>query len=193
VRGIDTVIVGQPEFFRQVERSLRTRDLETWKTYLRWHLAHTFAAQAGGRFDAEDFHFYGTVLNGTRSSGRAGSACSTRRRTTSGTRSGQLYVERYFSPRTKARYERLTDEIFDAFRAPHPRTRMDERLHQGARAAQARCGDEEGGLPERWRDYSAYEVSRESFLGNCPARQHLAERTTTSPSSTSRSIAPSGR
>jgi putative endopeptidase len=29
---------------------------------------------------------------------------------------GQLYVAKYFSPRTKQRYEKLTDEIFDAFR-----------------------------------------------------------------------------
>jgi len=28
---------------------------------------------------------------------------------------GQLYVEKYFSPRTKQRYEKLTDEIFAAF------------------------------------------------------------------------------
>src|SRR5439155_17394838 len=62
---LDSVVVGQPEFFRQVEKSLGAHRLEDWKTYLRWQLVTSFASEAGGRFDAENFHFYGTVLNGT--------------------------------------------------------------------------------------------------------------------------------
>src|SRR5437867_12922478 len=65
IKGLDSGVVGQPEFFRQVETSLRAHTLGEWKTYLRWQLVHTFAAQAGGRFDAENFHFFGTILNGT--------------------------------------------------------------------------------------------------------------------------------
>ena len=34
VTGIDTVVVGQPEFFQQVEKSLRATPLDDWKTYL---------------------------------------------------------------------------------------------------------------------------------------------------------------
>src|SRR5438093_7015265 len=65
IKGLDSVVVGQPEFFRQVEKSLRAHKLGEWKTYLRWQLVHTFAAQAGGPFDAQNFHFFGTILNGT--------------------------------------------------------------------------------------------------------------------------------
>ncbi len=64
VTGVDSVIVGQPEFFQQIERSLRAHGIDDWKTYLRWHLAYAFAPDAGGRIDAEYFHFYGTVLLG---------------------------------------------------------------------------------------------------------------------------------
>ena len=49
VTGIDSVIVGQPEFFKQVEASLGSQPLDAWKTYLRWALAHTFANEAGGK------------------------------------------------------------------------------------------------------------------------------------------------
>src|SRR4029078_2898091 len=35
ITGIDSVIVGQPEFFKQVEQSLAKHSLDDWKTYLR--------------------------------------------------------------------------------------------------------------------------------------------------------------
>ena len=65
IRSVDSVVVGQPEFFKQLETSIEKRGLDDWKTYLRWQLATSFASQAGGAFDAEHFHFFGTILNGT--------------------------------------------------------------------------------------------------------------------------------
>jgi putative endopeptidase len=65
IHGIDSVVVGQPEFFRQVEKSWTTRSVDEWKTYLRWQLINTYAEQAGGKFDDENFHFFGTIMNGT--------------------------------------------------------------------------------------------------------------------------------
>ena len=47
ITGIDTVIVGQPEFFQQVEKSLRAHAIDDWKTYLRWQLATLTRSEAG--------------------------------------------------------------------------------------------------------------------------------------------------
>ncbi len=49
ITGIDSVIVGQPEFFQQLEKSLHAHSIADWKTYLRWQLAHAYAAEAGRR------------------------------------------------------------------------------------------------------------------------------------------------
>jgi putative endopeptidase len=97
VTGVDQVIVGQPEFFPQVERSLRTRGLEAWKTYLRWQLAHTYAAEAGARFDAEQFRFYGTILNGTVEQRPRWKRALDEEEAFLGDALGQLYVAKYFS------------------------------------------------------------------------------------------------
>ncbi len=50
VRDLETVIVGQPEFFEQVEKSLVKESLDDWKTYLRWNLINTFADKVKQRF-----------------------------------------------------------------------------------------------------------------------------------------------
>jgi putative endopeptidase len=55
IHDVDSVVVGQPEFFQQVEKSLTGRSIADWKTEMRWQLANTFAAEAGGKFDRENF------------------------------------------------------------------------------------------------------------------------------------------
>jgi putative endopeptidase len=167
IRAVDTVVVGQPEFFRALERALRTRPLDEWKTYLRWQLLHTFAAEAGGQFDAEQFHFYGTILNGTPEQRPRWKRMLDEEEGYLGDALGQLYVQSYFSPRAKARYERLTDEIFEAFRE---RIRRLDWMSEATRQRALHKLDtvtKKVGYPDHWRDYSTYRVDRGSFLGNC--------------------------
>ena len=167
IGSVDTVIVGQPEFFRQVEKQLQSRSLAAWKTYLRWHLASAFAEKAGGKFDAENFRFFGTILNGTAEQRPRWKRMLDEQENYLGYALGQLYVERYFSPRTKARYEQVTNAVFDAFRERISKLDwMSEATKERARK-KLDSVTKKIGYPERWRDYSAYEVTRESFLGNC--------------------------
>jgi len=167
IKAIDTVVVGQPEFFRQVEKSLRAHALDDWKIYLRWRLADTFAEQAGGPYEAEDFRFNGTILNGTPEQRPRWKRMLDHQEAYLGDALGQLYVEKYFTPRTKERYEKLTDEIFAAFRERLGRLEwMSEATRQRAMKKLSSVVKKVG-YPDKWRDYSTYVVDRESFLGNC--------------------------
>ncbi len=167
IANLDSVIVGQPEFYQQVEKSLQTHPIADWKTYLRWQLAHTFAAEAGGRFDDENFHFFGTILNGTPLQRPRWKRMLDQEEGYLGDALGQLYVARYFSPRTKERYEKLTNEIFDAFRE---RIRHLDWMSAPTRDRALRKLDavtKKVGYPDHWRDYSKFAVARTSFLENC--------------------------
>jgi putative endopeptidase len=167
ITGVDTVVVGQPEFFRQVEKSLHAHPLGAWKAYLRWNLVNTYASQAGGAIDDQDFHFYGTILNGTPEQRPRWKRMLDQQERYLGDALGQLYVQKYFSPRTKARYERLTDEIFTAFRA---RIRALDWMSDATKERALRKLDavtKKVGYTEHWRDYSTFDVDRQSFLGNC--------------------------
>ncbi len=167
ISGIDGVVVGQPEFFREVETSLGKQSLDAWKTYLRWQLAHTFAADAGGRFDAEDFHFFGTILNGTPTQRPRFKRVLDKEEAYLGDALGQIYVQRYFSAQTKARYAKLTNEVFAAMH--------DHILALGWMSAPTKeralrklaAVTKKVGYPEHWRDYSSYKVEPTSYLMNC--------------------------
>jgi putative endopeptidase len=167
VTGIDGVIVGQPEFFKQVEASLGSQSLDTWKAYLRWLVAHTFADKAGGKFDAENFHFYGTILNGTPKQRERFKRVLDAEEERLGFALGDLYVQKYFTPQAKERYAKLTGEVFDVM-GEHIRT-LDWMTPPTKEHALGKLGTvvKKVGYPEKWRDYSTYNVDRTSYLMNC--------------------------
>ena len=166
IRGLDSVVVGQPEFYQQVEKSLNSRPLGEWQTYLRWHLASAFADDAGGRFDAENFHFFGTILNGTPVQRPRWKRVLDATEGFLGDALGQLYVQRHFSPSTKRRYERMTDDIFAAFRDRIARLDWMSQPTKDRALRKLNSVTRKIGYPERWRDYSTFDVTRDSYLAN---------------------------
>jgi putative endopeptidase len=167
IRDLKTVIVGQPEFFQQVEKSLKQESVENWKTYLRWNLINTFADKVSSDFDNQNFYFYGTVLNGTPEQRPRWKRMLDYEELYLGYALGQLYVKRYFTPATKLRYEKLTDEIFAAFRERIKKLDwMSEETKQRA-LKKLNTVIKKVGYPDKWRDYSNYNIDRTSFVTNC--------------------------
>nr|WP_217278616.1 M13 family metallopeptidase N-terminal domain-containing protein [Hymenobacter sp. BRD67] len=78
--SVDTVIVGQPEFYQTVAQLLKTRPVDDWKAYLTWQVAREYAPTLSQPFVEENFKFYGTQLHGAKAMRPAGSACSTWRK-----------------------------------------------------------------------------------------------------------------
>jgi putative endopeptidase len=163
---LSSVVVGQPEFFTQLDQSLKKRSLKEWKTYLRWQLAHAFAAQAGDALDAENFRFYGTVMNGTPEQRPRWKRMLDEEENHLGDALGQLYVQAHFSPAAKARYEKLTDDVFDAFRTRLGTLAWMSDATRRRALAKLDAVTKKVGYPEQWKDYSNYDVTRTSFLMN---------------------------
>ena len=73
LKNIDTVIVGQPEFFTALNGYLKTYSLDKWKKYLTYHFVRGVASYVDDKMYLEVFSFYGTALRGVPSRSRAGS------------------------------------------------------------------------------------------------------------------------
>ena len=59
------VLVGQPDFFKDLAGLLASEPMDTWRTYLRWQVLRSAASYLGSAFVNENFAFYGKTLSGT--------------------------------------------------------------------------------------------------------------------------------
>jgi putative endopeptidase len=166
LKQIDTVIVGQPEFYRQVEKSLKTVGLEDWKVYLRWNLLNDFAGNLSEPFDRQNFAFYGTVLSGTTEQRPRWKRMMDLEENFLGDALGQLYVKKYVPEKMRARYEKLVANMLDAYKeriqnldwmGDSTKTKAQYKL---SKISSKVC------YPDKWKDYSTLDISRASHLQN---------------------------
>ncbi len=101
--AIAVVNVGQPEFFGSLNQALASVSLDDWKTYLRWHLLHSYSAALSSPFVDENFSFYGKVLTGAKEIQPRWKRCVSSTDRNLGEALGQVYVAKVFPPETKVR------------------------------------------------------------------------------------------
>ena len=166
VGNVDTVIVGQPEFYREAGRLLRTTPVEDWKAYLQWQLLHTYADYLSQPIDNENFRFYGTVLQGRKEQRARWKRVLDEEEDAMGEALGQLFVKEYFSSETKARYAKLTENVVASFREHiQALTWMSDSTKQKALVKLTKITPKVG-YPDKWKDYSALQINRDSYAAN---------------------------
>ncbi|MDF7814453.1 M13 family metallopeptidase [Hymenobacter sp. YC55] len=163
---VDSVIVGQPEFYREAGRLLRTTPIEDWKAYLQWQLLHTYATYLSKPIDNENFRFYGTVLQGRKEQRARWKRVLDEEEDAMGEVLGQLFVKEYFSPETKARYAKLTENVVGSFREHiQALTWMSDSTKQKALVKLTKITPKVG-YPDKWKDYSTLQINRDSYAAN---------------------------
>jgi putative endopeptidase len=159
-------IVWQPDAFTGESALVASVPLDTWKDWLAFHLLDEYGAFLPKTVVEERFNFVGKVLSGTAQqrprwergifvvNGLLGDAV------------GQIYAQRYFSPQAKATAQAMVSNLIEAFRkridalpwmAPSTKTEAKAKLdtlYVGV------------GYPEKWRDYSKFDVKADDLFGN---------------------------
>jgi len=160
------VNVTEPAFYRELETLLKSRGLADWKTYLRWHLVGSKARFLPAAFVEADYEFNRKYLRGTKELAPRWKRCIGRLDYDLGEAIGQVFVERTFSPETKARtldmvkeielaMERDLDQI--AWMGNETRQRALAKLHSVVNRI---------GYPDHWRDYSSVRIEPNDLVGN---------------------------
>lgn len=164
--NIESVDVSAPKFFETMSRALKEIRIETWKTYLRWHLLNSTAPYLSDPFVEEDFNFKGRVLQGTTELLPRWKRCVSASDRQLGEALGQIYVRKYFPPEAKARALDMVNQLTSALRDDlQTLPWMGPATRKQALAKLAAFGRKIG-YPEKWRDYSAYVVDRGPYVLN---------------------------
>jgi endothelin-converting enzyme/putative endopeptidase len=163
---IPEINVNEPEFFKEVQTLLKTRSLDDWKTYLRWHLVHSKAAYLSTPFDQANFAFYYKYLRGLEAMQPRWKRCVRRVDDDLGEALGQVFVERTFAPATKQSALTMTKQIEAAMESEiHQLTWMGDATKQRA-LEKLHAIVNKLGYPDKWRDYSSVRISRDDYFGN---------------------------
>ena len=97
IANVSYVIVGQPEYFTALEKLVKERPLDDWKTYLKWHVLHSAARYLSADFEEESFAFYSTELSGQPAQEPRWQRAARRIDGNIGEALGQLYVGKVLS------------------------------------------------------------------------------------------------
>jgi putative endopeptidase len=115
VKGLDSVIVGQPEFFSALNHELTATPLQDWKDYLAFHLVSGKRAYLDSR--TYGYYFtYSQSLSGVKEPKPRWKRVIDAEEQAMGEALGQLFVKEYFSDTAKQRYSDLIENIRQAFK-----------------------------------------------------------------------------
>ena len=97
----DTVLVGQPEFFKALNGMIKSNSIEDWKTYLKWDLVNTYAAYLNKEIENQNFKFYSTVMGGVKVQKPRWKNVVEQTNNSLGELIGQVYIEEYLPKGSK--------------------------------------------------------------------------------------------
>ena len=166
VAKADSVIVGQPEFYRALNTFVKSYTLEDWKTYLKWDLVNSYAPYLNSTIEKQNFKFYSTVMNGVSKQKPRWKRVVGQTDNYLGELIGQVYVAEYLPKGSKEKLLEIGNNIRDVY-ADHIK-----KLDWMSEATKVKALNKlskivmKVGYPDKWKDMSSMKIDRKSYCGN---------------------------
>jgi putative endopeptidase len=167
VPGITDLNVTNPDFFKGLQATLESTDLDTIKAYLRWQLINSVPGYALPKaLDEEDFDFFDHKLRGQPEQEARWKRCVDATNGALGEAVGQVYVSSQFSAANKAYTVQMVHDIEAAMdKEIEAQSWMSSETKAKAEAKLHLVADKIG-YPDHWRDYTTLKVVRGDAVGN---------------------------
>ncbi len=162
---LDSVIVGQPEFYTALNNELTATPMADWKNYLKARLLASSAAYLDSTSFKNAFT-YRQTLSGAKEPRPRWKRVLDAEEQAIGEALGQLFVKEYFNETAKKRYSDLVEAIRTAYRERIEKlTWMSDSTKQKAYHKLAAI-TKKVGYPDKWKDFSALKIDKGPFVLN---------------------------
>lgn len=166
VKRVDSVIVGQPEFYRQLDNLIATTDIQTLRDYMTFHLLNGMAAYLSKDFVTASFDFYSRQISGAKEMKPRWKRVLRAEEAVMGEALGQLFAKEYFDGTAKKRYETIVENVREAYKQRIENlTWMSDSTKQKA-FAKLKSIKKKVGYPDKWKDFSSMKITREAYVTN---------------------------
>lgn len=165
----DTVIVGQPEFYKGLDKVITTYSIGDWKTYLKWDLVNTYASYLNKAIETQNFYFYSTVMNGVKEQKPRWKTIVGQTDGSLGELIGQVYVADYLPKGSKEKLLEIGNNIRDVY-AEHIK-KLDWMSEETKKKALFKLSKivMKVGYPNKWKDMSSVNINRNTYCANVMA------------------------
>jgi putative endopeptidase len=161
--------LAQPGFFAAAGKAFVEVPIAAWQAYLRWQLINAAAPYLGKAFVDADFAFRGHALRGIKDNKPRWKRAIESTDAALGEALGQVYVEKVMPPESRRRALELIGNLKAALRLRLQNLDwIGDATRQTAYAKLDALGAKVG-YPDHWRDYTALEISRDSYYRNMRA------------------------
>ncbi len=162
----DTVLVGQPGYYKALDGLLKSQPIDVWKdkaTFEALSGASTYLSKA---FRDAHFDFFGKVLSGQKQQRDRWKLMSEDIDNGLGELLGQLYVAKYFPPEAKTRMLDLVNNLQAVYKeriekldwmSPETKKRAVEKLAAFTKKI---------GYPDKWKKYDDVQISKDAYYQN---------------------------
>lgn len=164
--GPKELIIGQPDFFKQLNTEYKNTAPETWTAYHQFHLANSFATKMHPEAEELHFAFYGTFLNGKKEMEPRWKRMAQLAETYLRDLLGKEYVKKHFDENAKARALELVENLKSALAI------RIKKLDWMGDSTKVEALDKLNkimvkiGYPDKWRSYEGLRFSKTNFLEN---------------------------
>ena len=162
----DTVLVGQPAYFKTLDGLLKSQPIAVWKDKATFNALNNAARSLSKNFRAARFDFFGKVLSGQKQEKERWKLTAYSVDNGLGELLGQLYVEKYFTPEAKKRMLELVNNLQTVYKdrikkldwmSPETKKKALEKLDAFTKKI---------GYPDKWKTYDDVTISKDAFYAN---------------------------
>lgn len=173
IKQPDTVIVGMVDYFKNLNWLLERAPLENLKTYAKGRLLMEAAPFLSRNFVDIHFRFRGKILSGTKEMKPNWQRAQSTMNVMMGDIVSQEYVKKYFTADSKAKVNKLIDNLIASYRV-----RIASRNWMGEETKKAANKKldlliRKIGYPNKWKNYASLKIGTESYWANvCAASRY---------------------
>ena len=166
IKNADSVIVGQPEFYKALNNTLKNYSIADWKTYLKWDLVNTYAAYLNKDIENQNFAFFSTVMNGIKTQKPRWKRIVEQTDSSLGELIGQVYIEEYLPKGTKEKLLEIGNNIREVYAERIKNLDwMSEPTKQKALYKLSKIVMKVG-YPDKWKDMSSVTINKNTYCKN---------------------------
>lgn len=169
----DTVLVGQPDYYKSLSALLKSTPLEVFKDKVRFSLVDDAANYLSTPFVNAKFNFY-KILTGQPQLQERWKRAASQTDNHLGELLGQLWVKKYFPPDAKERMLTMVNNLQIVYKK-----RIEQLDWMSPETKQKALVKLDGflkkiGYPDKWEDYSDVTIARDNYYQNVlSAQRHV--------------------